>query len=273
MVKEEFVTNKNDFLYKAIKENVPYLSHNQFEEILKKKDIKVNSRRVLVDKKLKVGDTVEIYHNYEIKPWYEIVYEDENIAIINKKSGIEVVSEDDRDVISMLKKDHQEIYAVHRIDRNTEGLVIFAKNTVAEQELLEAFKKRTITKKYLVEVVGRVNIDSIKTRLFLKKLSEISKVIIAEVKTSGYKEIKTNFRFIKYLGNNSLLEADLLTGKTHQIRAHLGYYGHYIVGDGKYGKGDGKLHLTSYFIKFHFKNNQCLAYLDEKSFEIMPTWL
>lgn len=273
MIKEEFVANKNDFLYKAIKENVPYLSRNQFEEILKKKDIKINSKRVLTNKLLKTGDTVELYHNYEIKPWYDIVYEDNNIVIVNKKSGIEVVSEEDRDIISMLKKDNQEIFAVHRIDRNTEGLVIFAKNELAEKELLDAFKKRTITKKYLVEVVGKVNIDGIKTRLFLKKLAEISKVIIAEVKTSGYEEIKTNFKLIKYIGNNSLLEAELLTGKTHQIRAHLGYYGHYIVGDGKYGKGDGKLHLTSYFIKFHFKNSQNLAYLNEKSFEIMPTWL
>ena len=257
----------------AIKENVPYISHNQFEEILKKKDIKVNGKRVLTDKKLKVGDIVELYHSYEIKPWYEIIYDDNNIVIVNKKSGIEVISEDDRDLISILKRDYTEIYAVHRIDRNTEGLVIFAKNKLAEKELLDAFKKHRITKKYLVEVVGKINVESIKTRLFLKKLPEVSKVIISEVKTSGYEEIKTNFKFIKYIGDNSLLEAELLTGKTHQIRAHLSYYGHYIVGDGKYGKGNGKLHLTSYFIKFHFNNLQNLAYLNEKSFEIMPTWL
>ena len=74
-------------------------------------------------------------------------------------------------------------------------------------------------------------------------------------------------------GKTTLLEAELLTGKTHQIRAHISYYGHSIVGDGKYGIGDKKMHLTSYFIKFHLKDNSPLNYLNNMHFEITPSWL
>ena len=273
MTKKEFIVDRNINLNKAIRVNLPFLSNYQIEKILEKKDIKVNGKRIKDFCELNVGDLVEIYYDVKTEPWYEEVYLDDNVLIVNKKCGIEVISEEDRDLTSILKQDYKEVYPVHRIDRNTEGLVIFAKNKQTEDELLKAFKDRTITKKYLLEVKGRVNVDAIKSRLFLKKLSSVSKVIIAEVKTSGYEEIKTIFKFIRYDGENTLLEAELITGKTHQIRAHISYYGHSIVGDGKYGKGDGKLHLTSYFIKFKLKDNSFLSYLNEKHFEIMPTWI
>ena len=184
-----------------------------------------------------------------------------------------MVSETDRDLISILKQHIPNLKLIHRIDRNTEGLVIFAKNNLAETELLKAFKERTITKKYLLECHGKVNVEKIKTRLFLKKLPEVSKVLISECKTSGYDEIKTIFKFISFNGENSLLEAELITGKTHQIRAHISYYGHYIIGDGKYGKGEGKMHLTAYFIKFKLPETCLLSYLNNMHFEITPTWL
>lgn len=273
MIKKEFTVKENINLKKAIRVELPFLSNYQIDKILENKDVKVNSKRVKEYVQLNSNDYVEIYYDVKIDPWYEEVYSDENILIVNKRGGIEVISEDDRDLISILKQNYNEIYAVHRIDRNTEGLVIFAKTKQTEEELLKAFKDRTITKKYLLEVNGKVNIEAIKPRLFLKKLSNVSKVIIAEVKTSGYEEIKTNFKFVRFDGENTLLEAELITGKTHQIRAHISYYGHSIVGDGKYGKGDGKLHLTSYFIKFKLRDSSFLSYLNEKHFEIMPTWI
>lgn len=273
MTKKEFIISENTNLKKAIRLELPFLSNYQIDKILENKDIKVNRIRVKEYIDIKQNDKVEVYYDFKIEPWYEEVYKDDNVLIVNKKGGIEVISENDRDLISILKQDYNELYAVHRIDRNTEGLVIFAKTKQAEEELLKAFKDRTITKKYLLEVNGKVNVEAIKPRLFLKKLSNVSKVIISEVKTSGYDEIKTNFKFVRFDGENSLLEAELITGKTHQIRAHISYYGHSIVGDGKYGKGDGKLHLTSYFIKFKLKNNSFLSYLNEKHFEIMPTWI
>ena len=273
MTKKEFTVDVNINLKRAIRSELPFLSNYQIDKILENKDIKVNGKRVKEYCELNANDFIEIYYDVKVEPWYEEVYSDENVLIVNKKGGIEVISEDDRDLSSILKQDYKEIYPIHRIDRNTEGLVVLARTKKAEEELLKAFKDRTITKKYLLEVNGKVNVDAIKPRLFLKKLSNVSKVIIAEVKTSGYEEIKTIFKFVRFDGTNTLLEAELITGKTHQIRAHISYYGHSIVGDGKYGKGDGKLHLTSYFIKFKLKDNSFLSYLNEKHFEIMPTWI
>lgn len=273
MTKKEFTIVDNMNLKKAIRVELPFLSNYQIDKILENKDIKVNGKRIKEYCELCANDFVEVYYDVKVEPWYEEIYSDENILIVNKKSGIEVISEDDRDLTSILNLDYNLAYPIHRIDRNTEGLVIFAKTKQAEDELLKAFKDRTITKKYLLEVKGKVNVDAIKPRLFLKKLESVSKVIIAEIKTSGYDEIKTIFKFVRFDGQNTLLEAELITGKTHQIRAHISYYGHSIVGDGKYGKGDGKLHLTSYFIKFKLKDNSFLSYLNEKHFEIMPTWI
>lgn len=273
MTKKEFIINEDINLKKAIRLELPFLSNYQIDKILENKDIKVNGTRVKEFINITKSDKVEVYYDFKIEPWYAEVYKDDNVLIVNKKGGIEVISEEDRDLISILNQDYNNVYPIHRIDRNTEGLVIFARTKDAEEELLKAFKERTVTKKYLLEVNGKVNVDAIKPRLFLKKLSSVSKVIIAEVKTSGYEEIKTNFRFVRFDGTNTLLEAELITGKTHQIRAHISYYGHSIVGDGKYGKGDGKLHLTSYFIKFKLKDSSLLSYLNEKHFEIMPTWI
>lgn len=273
MKKEEFRIEENINLVKAVQNKLPFLSNYQIEKILQNKDIQVNNKRVKEDKKLLVGDYVEVYFDIEEKPWFEEVFCDNNVLMVNKKGGIEIISETDRDLLSILQKKYGDVRAVHRIDRNTEGLVIFARNDIAERELLKSFKDKTVTKKYLLECEGKVDVTKIKPRLFLKKLSNVSKVIISEVKTSGYETIKTNFTFVSYNGKTTLLEAELLTGKTHQIRAHISYYGHSIVGDGKYGIGDKKMHLTSYFIKFHLKDNSPLNYLNNMHFEITPSWL
>lgn len=273
MKKEDFRAESNIDLIKEVQKKLPFLSNYQIDKILKNKDIKVNNRRVRDNQTLTIGDYVEVYYDIGKKPWFEEIYQDENVLVVNKKGGIEVISETDRDLLSILRLQYGDVRAVHRIDRNTEGLVIFARNDMAEKEILRAFKDKTVTKKYLLECNGKVDVSKIKPRLFLKKLSNVSKVIIAEVKTSGYEEIKTNFRFVSYNGKTTLLEAELLTGKTHQIRAHISYYGHSIVGDGKYGIGDKKMHLTSYFLKFHLKENNPLAYLNNLHFEIMPSWL
>ena len=153
-------------------------------------------------------------------------------------------------------------------------MVIFAKNKVAEEELLKAFKERTIIKKYLLKVKGRVQIDAVKHKMYLKKLSEASKVLISEIKTSGSEEIVTHFSLVKMLENESILQAELVTGKTHQIRAHIAYFGYPIIGDGKYGVGDNKqMCLTAYFMGFNFPKKSTLEYLNTQIFEISPTWL
>ncbi len=276
MQKIEFSVNKKMKLSKAVIDELPFLSRFQIKKLIENKDIKVNLSRAKEDVELNIGDKVIVYYNSkEQKEWYSTIYKDDNILIVNKRAGIEVVSENDRDLISILKKEYASIAPVHRIDRNTEGLVIFALNKDSESELLTAFKTRNgIIKKYALLVYGRVDISKIKRTVYLKKMPNLSKVWISEVKTSGYEPIITEFELIKYIGDNSLLSARLVTGKTHQIRAHIAYYGYPIVGDGKYGNDKEKqMHLTANYLSFNFSKDSKLSYLNSKNFEIVPSWL
>ncbi|MBR6778778.1 MAG: RluA family pseudouridine synthase [Clostridia bacterium] len=276
MQKIEFTIEKDSELTKAIIDKLPFLSRHDVKKILDKKDIKVNNIRVKENCNLKSNDKVVVfYEDKQQKDWHSVVYVDENILIVNKRAGIEIVSETERDLQSVLRLHFATATAVHRLDRNTEGLVIFALNKKSEKELLNAFKTRNgITKKYALLVHGRVDITKIKRTVYLKKIDSLSKVWISELKTSGYEPISTEFDIIQYQGDNTLLEAKLITGKTHQIRAHISYYGFPIVGDQKYGKDSEKqMHLTANYLSFNFKKNNMLYYLNNKNFEVIPSWL
>ena len=276
MQKIEFSVKTEIELTKAIINELPFLSRFDVKKILGNKDVKVNNVRVKDNLTLNKTDKVIVFYKEKIdQDWFNLVYADENVLIVNKRAGIEVISETERDLISFLIKDYPTINAVHRIDRNTEGLVVFALNQAAEKELLDAFKTRKgIIKKYALLVNGKVDITKIKRTVYLKKMENLSKVWISEIKTSGYDQIITEFDVVEYRGDKTLLEANLLTGKTHQIRAHIAYFGYPIVGDNKYGKDkENKLHLTANYLAFNFSKKQKLAYLNTKNFEIAPTWL
>ena len=276
MQKIEFEVKENIELIKAIINELPFLSRFEVNKLFQNKDVKVNGVRVKENIILIPNDKVVVFYlEANKKEWFNIVYTDENILIINKRAGIEVVSETERDLLSILKQDYPSVKAVHRLDRNTEGLVIFALNQMAENELLTAFKTRKgIIKKYALLVNGRVDLSKIKRTVYLKKMPSLNKVWISEIKTSGYEPIITEFDIIKYIDDKTLMEANLITGKTHQIRAHISYYGHSIVGDNKYGKDKNKtMCLTAFFLAFNFKKGSNLEYLNKKSYEITPTWI
>lgn len=276
MQKLEFVVEKEMKLSKAIVDKLPVFSLHNIKKILSNKDVKVNNIRQKEDIVVQKGDKITVYYiEKEQKEWYSLVYSDDNVLIVNKRAGIEIVSENERDLLSILKLEFGEVYAVHRLDRNTEGLTIFARNKTIESELLNAFKTRkSIDKRYALLVHGRVDISKIKRTVYLKKVENLSKVWISEVKTSGFEPISTEFSVIQYLVDKTLLEAKLITGKTHQIRAHIAYYGYPIVGDNKYGKDDFKqMHLTANYLAFNFDKKSKLNYLNKLNFEISPTWL
>ena len=276
MQKIEFEVKSDKKLIKAIIDELPFLSRFNVVKILANKDVKVNNARVKEDIDLHIGDKLVVFYTEkEQKEWYTLVYADENVLIVNKRAGIEVVSETERDLVAVLKQNYATVLPVHRIDRNTEGLVIFALNKASERSLLSAFKTRNgIIKKYALLVHGRVDITKIKRTVYLKKVDSLSKVWISELKTTGYEPIVTEFDIVEYRGDNTLMTATLVTGKTHQIRAHIAYYGYPIVGDNKYGKDNEKqLHLTANYLAFKFKKDINLSYLNSKTFEIIPTWL
>ena len=270
---EEFRVLKKQKISNAILSRFPNFTFGYVQKLLKQKDVKINGARVSKDIEVNVDDLITIYYVQEKLLKIEIVYEDENLVIAFKKRKIETISETgETDLISVLEKQlNINLFAVHRLDRNTEGLVIFAKNERAKKSLDIAFKTRMIDKFYIALVFGRLEkLNDIMTA-YLKKNADKSFVEIADNEKSGYEKIKTAYKVIKSFEDLTLVEVELLTGKTHQIRAHFAHIGHFIIGDEKYGnslinkKYKSKYqNLCAYRIVFHFNESDFLSYLDGK---------
>jgi len=195
----------------------------------------------------------------------------QNILVVNKNAGIEVVGENSlTERINNILTDVTAV-PVHRLDRNTMGLVVFALNKTAETELLNSFKERDIDKTYTCVVVGNPQPASAKLKAWLFKDAKKSMVYVSNVQKPGYVPIETHYSLVKRMGELSLLEVKLITGRTHQIRAHLAYVRMPILGDGKYGinKVNRRYRVKTQLlcctkITFHFAQGP-LKYLDNKS--------
>ena len=240
------------------------LPYNVCQKALRKQDIKVDGKRIKENIKIDKGTLVEVYYQ-KTPPKFDIVYQDDDIFVVNKHSGIEVEGKDG--VAQSLNA-----IAVHRLDRNTTGLLLLARNEASANALLQAFKDRTITKKYLALVVGESNLNG-EHSAYLTKDSEKSLVKIYDKNVKGSVKITTIIKTIKSDDEKSLVECTLVTGKTHQLRAHLAYLGHPIIGDGKYGKNSDNKHfktakqqLHCYYLKLD-KLSPPLDYLNGKEFK------
>ena len=153
-------------------------------------------------------------------------------------------------------------------------MIIFAKSEKAKNVLDVAFKNRTIEKYYLALVYGNLSKSEDKMIAYLKKHSDKSIVSVVDSKIDGYEKIQTNYKLIKNINDTSLVEVELVTGKTHQIRAHFAHINHFIIGDEKYGDASiNKMFkkkyqcLCAYKIIFHFEKGTCLEYLNDKIIE------
>ena len=267
-------------LNKIVLDKISEINYNIFCKILRKKDIKVNGKRTNKDILVYSKDIIEIYlPNSEKKLNIEIIYEDENILVINKKANIEVVGE--KSLTTLIEEYYKEKnikpMPCHRIDRNTTGLVLFAKNNEALEILLNKFKNHEIEKHYLALVYGIPKEKHKVLEDYLFKDNKKSQVYISNSYKKGYQKIITIYKVLEERKDNtSLLDVEIKTGKTHQIRAHLAYIGYPIIGDGKYGKNEinKKFHkkyqcLQSNELKFNFTTpSGILDYLNGKSIKI-----
>ena len=259
------------------------LTNNTLYKALRKKDIRVNNVRVSENQTIYEGDEIKVYIVDDLlfkAQNIEVVYEDENIVVFNKPIEIEVTGDNSLEKYAENKYEGKFIKPCHRLDRNTTGLVLFAKNEEALRILLEAFKNNNISKHYRCVVIGIPKVEHKILKAYLFKDNKKSMVYISDTPKTGYREIITEYTVIKknLKEKLALLDVELHTGRTHQIRAHLAHIGYPILGDGKYGVNETnkkyKLKsqvLCSFSLEFKFENENKLSYLNNKKIELQAS--
>ena len=310
---KSFIITKNDAgqrLDKFVTKTAPMLPSSLLYKSIRTKHIKVNRKKCEISTRLCEGDVVDMYISdeffapAEIKYDFmsaskniDIIYEDENILLLDKKAGLLSHPDEGEYTDTLITRVKRYLYEkgeydpsaensfapalANRIDRNTSGIVIAAKNAESLRNLNDIIKRRDITKLYLCVCIGKLPKNSDILEGFLFKDEKKNQVFVSNKFRPGSKEIRTKYTVLGYKNGLSLCEIDLLTGRTHQIRAHLSSIGHPLLGDGKYGTNENnkahggykKQFLCSY--KLIFKDDADLgnlSYLAGKSFEVKSVW-
>lgn len=269
-----FVADKNRKLIKLALYNFEDLSYFALNRLLRNKDVKVNGKRVSRDVMLMIGDKVDIYYTPERQEKYTCVFRDDNVVVIDKKSGYTSES-----VFEDIKKEFGIAFFIHRLDRNTSGLMIFALSEFAAKELVSGFKEKRFDKYYIAEVKGVPKEKSATLTAFLFKNEKTATVTVTDNKVLGSVQVKIDYERIACNGDTSILKVKLYNGKTHQIRAQLAHAGYPVVGDGKYGdsnfnkiKGVKSQMLKAVSLTLRFSEQSTLYYLNGKTFSLTESF-
>jgi 23S rRNA pseudouridine955/2504/2580 synthase len=298
----------NKRIDKVIRETFPRMPVSAMYKAFRKKDVKANGIRVKEDYITINGDKLEIYitddildgvqsqESHKLNQGFSIVFEDHNIMIVNKEQGISVHPDKEQSSGTLIYQ--VQIYLnekgeylpdnpgsfppslCHRLDRNTGGLLLIAKNESSLKVMLDKIKNREVKKYYQCLVSGKMERQAAELKAYLVKDERKSRVFVDDNRTKGSLEIITKYRVLSYDNYISRLEVELVTGRTHQIRAHLAHIGHPIIGDGKYGTNAvnrplraKQQALWAYKLRFDFADNKgILGYLNGKTFEVEPAW-
>jgi 23S rRNA pseudouridine955/2504/2580 synthase len=305
---KEFNIQKNDAgqrLDRFVGKTVPLLPSSLIQKYIRLKRIKLNGKGAKQDAKLVLGDAIQMYVNDEFfdapteenaylkitEPQLDIVYEDENILLVNKKAGVLCHSDGEWSYNTLIAHIQAYLYAkkewrpreenafapalCNRIDRNTQGIVIAAKNAEALRIMNDKIKNREVEKFYLAIVQGEVKPKTGKLENYIFKDTVKNQVFISDKSIAGSKTAVTEYKTLAAKNGLSLLECRLVTGRTHQIRAQLSHAGHPLLGDGKYGSGKTNREygetgqaLCSWRLVFGFRTDAgILSYLSGREFK------
>ena len=306
---KELTVGKNDAgqrLDRFVGKSLPLLPPALLQKYIRLKRIKVNGARAERDYRLCEGDRLQLYLNDEFfeapseenvyltiaNPKLHILYEDENILLLDKPAGLVVHADEGEKVNTLVNHIQAYLYQkrewnprwenaftpalCNRIDRNTGGIVIAAKNAAALRILNDKIRDREIEKYYLCAVRGRPKPESGRLENYLFKDAEKNQVYVKSKPEPGARTAVTEYRVLRSKGALSLVECRLLTGRTHQIRAQMAHAGWPLLGDGKYGVervnrsyGEKGQALYSYRLEFAFPTDAgCLEYLRGKEFRV-----
>lgn len=265
-------------LEQYVRQAFPLLPSHVLRDAFAARDVKMNGVRAGRDEKIAPGARVTVYTGF--CPELPVVFEDENILLINKPAGISA-EEDGRGgmtVLSLLTERAQGRYTprlCHRLDNPTSGLLLLCKNDESEAALLSAFAERKLEKIYQCLVRGEMRPPAALKEAYLIKDAQRARVRVITHETSGALPIATAYETLAFDGALSRLRVTLLTGRTHQIRAHMSFLSHPILGDDKYGdRALNRRYKTTLLrlcaTELTLRPGGALAYLDGRHFSIQP---